>query len=265
MYRPARLRVQFRPILNIFESFRVIASGRFWDFDMNTGELQSEQEQLSSEAGMRPGQPELPVLKTTGQRIAWLREYYGMSLQDFGRRIGYDGSQISRIERNRCQVVDRFIRVVCIQFRVQESWLREGVGPAIQTGGPAGEDGASLPPAPLEPASAPPPTQIETLTISSQEWQEAWTDLRSYVDLLDKLSPVARAELAAKLHQLVTRVCAEDDADGTITISARLRENDDSPSAPSTADDGSKPRSSKKSAHKPDDGEDWKYPLPIGA
>ena len=232
---------------------------------MNTGEAQQGPDVLQPAASARQNLPQPPEFENTGQRVAWLREFHGLSLQDFGRRIGYDGSQISRIERSRCHVVDRFIRVVCIQFRVQESWLRLGTGPAMLPPGLGGEaqDAGSTSLERAEESSQ----KVETLVISSQEWEEAWKDLRSYVEFLDKLSPVARAELAGKLHQLVTRVCAADDADGMITISARLRENDDTEAAPSTAD-GPPPVSSKGASGKPRSmrkppptGEDsWKFP-----
>jgi transcriptional regulator with XRE-family HTH domain len=242
---------------------------------MNRGEVQEPKGEQT---------PNPSDLKTTGARIAWLRSQYGLSLQDFGRRIGYDGSQISRIERGRCHVVDRFIRVVCIQFRVPESWLREGLGTPVLEGALSGADMVDTPAAvPVEPAITiapvavpvvpvplPAPVREETLTISSQEWREAWMDLRSYVEVLDKLSAMGRSELAGKLHRLVDRVCSPDDADGMITISTRLRE-DDGEAAPSTLDAEvtpapkarAKPRA-EKGGKAGDDG--WKVPgFPVQA
>lgn len=173
-------------------------------------------------AGKSPGEPrrmEAPELETIGERVAWLRDWLSLSLQEFGRRIGYDGSQISRIERNRCQVVDRFIKVVCIKFRVREVWLRVGRGPVFLEDGEGGEGG---------PGSEGIARDGETKTPAELTWDDAWRDLKSYVDLLERLSPRGRAELAPKLHSLVTRLCATNDPDDDFAAGrARLREGEE--------------------------------------
>lgn len=61
-------------------------------------------------------------------RIKELRKTLGLTLKEFGTKIGLKPSTISDIEHFRCNVNERLIIVICSKFNVNEEWLKEGIG-----------------------------------------------------------------------------------------------------------------------------------------
>jgi transcriptional regulator with XRE-family HTH domain len=69
-----------------------------------------------------------PEFDSAAKRVAWLRMKHNLTLEDFGRRCGYHGSHISRIEKGMVKPVRRFVLMVCEAFNVREEWLLRGEG-----------------------------------------------------------------------------------------------------------------------------------------
>ena len=65
---------------------------------------------------------------TIGERIRYLRKncLKIKSSEDFGKRIGISGSNVSNIETGRVNATDRVISDICTEFSVNEDWLRNG-------------------------------------------------------------------------------------------------------------------------------------------
>lgn len=62
------------------------------------------------------------------ERIKELRNQLGLTLEEFGSRIGMSKSGLSKIERNVSGISDQTIRSICREFEVNEEWLRTGDG-----------------------------------------------------------------------------------------------------------------------------------------
>ena len=74
----------------------------------------------------------LPNLKTLGERLRWVREGMGLSLEAFGAAIGYDKSYLSRLESGKTANPSAdFIESVCNKFMVLRDWLLAGKGQPV--------------------------------------------------------------------------------------------------------------------------------------
>ena len=67
---------------------------------------------------------------TEGERIQILRhhEAVGLTLEQFGKRVGVSAVSIHKVENNQNGVSDRLRRDICREFHVNETWLRTGEG-----------------------------------------------------------------------------------------------------------------------------------------
>lgn len=63
-----------------------------------------------------------------GKRIAEIRKLEGLSQEDFGKTIGLSRSIIGCYEKDIRNVSDRAIRDICINFNINEDWLKNGIG-----------------------------------------------------------------------------------------------------------------------------------------
>lgn len=61
-------------------------------------------------------------------RIRELRKSLNLNQGDFGQRVGIARSHMANIETGRRDVTDKTIKVICLQFGVNEEWLRTGHG-----------------------------------------------------------------------------------------------------------------------------------------
>lgn len=62
-------------------------------------------------------------------RIKELRNTLKLNQTDFANRVGIKQSSLSDIENKKTETVDeRTIRLVCSEFGVNETWLRDGKG-----------------------------------------------------------------------------------------------------------------------------------------
>lgn len=72
---------------------------------------------------------------STSERLRQLRKDLGMSQEEFGRRIGFSNTAISKLEKNERNLTERTAKSICREFRVNYFWLTEGKGD-IFTGTP---------------------------------------------------------------------------------------------------------------------------------
>jgi len=65
---------------------------------------------------------------TENERIKAVRKDKGLTLDEFGKRVGVQKSAVSKIERAETNVTDQMRRSICREFGVSEAWLRTGEG-----------------------------------------------------------------------------------------------------------------------------------------
>lgn len=65
---------------------------------------------------------------TIGERIKELRKEQGLTLEQFGARIGIKANTLSQIENSKRGCSDQMALSICREFNVNEEWLREGEG-----------------------------------------------------------------------------------------------------------------------------------------
>jgi transcriptional regulator with XRE-family HTH domain len=70
--------------------------------------------------------------QTLGDRLRWVREGLGLTLEAFGAEIGYDKSYLSMLERGLSKNPSvKFIEAVCSKFMVFRDWLLTGKGQPV--------------------------------------------------------------------------------------------------------------------------------------
>lgn len=69
-------------------------------------------------------------------RVKEVRKALNMAQDEFGDKIGIKKSSISQIESGKTNPSDLTVRAICREFRVDETWLRTGVGEMFRTSTP---------------------------------------------------------------------------------------------------------------------------------
>lgn len=78
--------------------------------------------------------PFYDILKTTkggdtlNERLKALRSALGITLEEFGKRVGVTRSAIGRIEKGDRKLTEQMALSICREFRVNYYWLTEGKG-----------------------------------------------------------------------------------------------------------------------------------------
>lgn len=62
-------------------------------------------------------------------RIREVRKALGLSQKEFAEQIGLKQTAISMIEKRGSTITEQNIKAICLQFCVNETWLRTGSGP----------------------------------------------------------------------------------------------------------------------------------------
>lgn len=62
------------------------------------------------------------------ERIKAARKALGLTMEQFGARIGMGKSSVSKIEKGANSTTDQTIKSICREFGVNEMWLRTGEG-----------------------------------------------------------------------------------------------------------------------------------------
>ena len=67
------------------------------------------------------------------ERIRTIRKHFHLTLEAFANRLGVNKSSISRLERGEMTLTDRMRKTICLEFRINESWLMTGAGNMLDT------------------------------------------------------------------------------------------------------------------------------------
>jgi transcriptional regulator with XRE-family HTH domain len=67
-------------------------------------------------------------MKEIGKRIRQIRQSLELNQGDFSKRIEISQSMLSGIESGRETITDRNIKLICLEFGVNEDWLSTGNG-----------------------------------------------------------------------------------------------------------------------------------------
>ncbi|MCR4744901.1 MAG: helix-turn-helix domain-containing protein [Lachnospiraceae bacterium] len=62
------------------------------------------------------------------ERLRLIRENQKMIRAVFGERLGVSGDVINNLERGRVEIKEHIIKLVCLEFNVNEDWFRNGNG-----------------------------------------------------------------------------------------------------------------------------------------
>ena len=65
---------------------------------------------------------------TENERVREIRKVKGLTMRQFGEKIGVVGSTISDIQNGRRSLNRQNLLAICREFRVNEDWLRTGEG-----------------------------------------------------------------------------------------------------------------------------------------
>ncbi|MFG6367818.1 MAG: helix-turn-helix transcriptional regulator [Lachnospiraceae bacterium] len=66
---------------------------------------------------------------TVNERIKELRIAQGLTMEQFGERIGIKRASVSLIESGKNNPSDQTIMLICREFGYREEWLRDGIEP----------------------------------------------------------------------------------------------------------------------------------------
>lgn len=66
--------------------------------------------------------------ETLAQRIRFVRKEKGLTMEQFGERIGISKQSVSKIEKELNAPAETTIRTICSKFGIDYFWLTEGTG-----------------------------------------------------------------------------------------------------------------------------------------
>lgn len=67
------------------------------------------------------------------ERIRQLRKSLGLTLEEFGAKVGVTKQTVSRLENGVNAVTEQMFKSICREFSVNEEWLRSGIGEMLNT------------------------------------------------------------------------------------------------------------------------------------
>ena len=67
-------------------------------------------------------------METIKDRIKICRKQLNLSQKSFGEKLGVSRDVIKNIELNLVDTKEHFIKLICLEFGVNEEWLRTGTG-----------------------------------------------------------------------------------------------------------------------------------------
>lgn len=69
-------------------------------------------------------------------RIRLIRQNAGLTQQEFAKRIGVSRNTIATYETSVRNPIDAIVRAMCLEFNVNEEWLRTGIGDVYRNSNP---------------------------------------------------------------------------------------------------------------------------------
>jgi transcriptional regulator with XRE-family HTH domain len=67
-------------------------------------------------------------MDTINSRLETVRKHFGLSQTKFAKAIGVTSQLVNKIEAEAARLTEANIRLVCLTFGVNQTWLREGIG-----------------------------------------------------------------------------------------------------------------------------------------
>lgn len=65
---------------------------------------------------------------TQGERVLKIRKALGLTMDKFGEKLGVQKSAISKIEKDRVNLSDQMVKLICREYNVNYDWLMDGEG-----------------------------------------------------------------------------------------------------------------------------------------
>lgn len=65
---------------------------------------------------------------TQGERVLEIRKALGLTMDNFGEKLGVQKSAISKIEKDRVNLSDQMVKLICREYNVNYDWLMDGEG-----------------------------------------------------------------------------------------------------------------------------------------
>lgn len=65
---------------------------------------------------------------TQGERVRNIRKKQGLTLEEFGKRLGVTKVAISNIENGNRNLTEQMLKSICREFNVSDKYLRSGLG-----------------------------------------------------------------------------------------------------------------------------------------
>lgn len=65
---------------------------------------------------------------TQGERVKEVRKELGLTLENFGKKLGVTKVAVSNIERGNRNLTEQMFKSICREFNITEEWLRTGKG-----------------------------------------------------------------------------------------------------------------------------------------
>lgn len=62
------------------------------------------------------------------ERLLILRKYLNLTQESFGSKLGVKKTAISKLEKGENNLTEKSIKLICLEFKVNEEWLRYGSG-----------------------------------------------------------------------------------------------------------------------------------------
>ena len=65
---------------------------------------------------------------TQGERVFEIRKALGLTMDKFGEKLGVQKSAISKIEKDKVNLSDQMVKLICREYNVNYDWLMDGEG-----------------------------------------------------------------------------------------------------------------------------------------
>lgn len=65
---------------------------------------------------------------TQGERVLEIRKALGLTMDKFGEKLGVQKSAISKIEKDKVNLSDQMVKLICREYNVNYDWLIDGEG-----------------------------------------------------------------------------------------------------------------------------------------
>ena len=65
---------------------------------------------------------------TQGERVKEIRTVLSLTLEKFGEKLGVGKTAISKIEKDKVNLSDQMVKLICREYNVNYDWLMDGEG-----------------------------------------------------------------------------------------------------------------------------------------